>query len=288
MTDPSSSVHTSDGKRNTWEEDPLNHVIKAFIAFFQTIFENADRGCFHWEPNMEQTEVVITEESPVDLDVVEKKPVISLIQGPTRFNGSSLDDLLTVSIKDAREVHTDLLPGTMTINCLSQVRAEARYLAWQCARHVWILRKQFIRETHIHDIGRNIQIGSVSPAGALVQGDNESEWNVVPVNVPYFLQWTDSVTPLKHDWSGRPIHQMNNATVDLSVKARSTHNLTQNQEAQLSEGNPAFGEMASKTRNNSIFRKQALIKGPSIRGKAIKTQSQPEPDSTPLSQKAKA
>lgn len=272
-SDPSSTVHTAGELTEGWLNDPLNYMVKAFIAFLQTIFESAPVGHFHWRPELEETELVITEENPVNLDAVEQKPLISVVLGSTRFNGTALDDLLTVSASDAKEIHTDLIPGTISLNCMSRVPQEARFLAWICARTTWNLRKIFLRGTNIHEIGRNITIGTISPAGALVQGDTEGEWHAVPVQCPFFMQWTDTVTPLKHDWSGRPIHRIQ--AMEMAFKTRmgiAQPNETHSQDAGVRQ----WGEQAHPMR------------APRIRGRTIQTEpQQPGASSTPLEAKYK-
>jgi len=287
-TNPSSTVHTAGEIESSWVEDPLNYVIRAYICFFQTVFEEAQRGCFHWAPSLEETELVITEESPVNLEAVEQRPAISVILGPMRFNGSSLDDLVGVDTKTAQETHTDLLPGTITINCLSRVAHECRFIAWQCARHMWILRKLFVKESHIHEANRNISIGAVTPAGALVQGDTEGEWLNVPVQTPFFLQWTDRVLSLTHDWSGRPIHTLQKAGMSFSTRMNQFQNTkTFKQTAGLETGAPAWGTMADKARDNQIIRRAGVLKPPGIRGKTIPQTTQPGSTQIPIKYKTK-
>jgi len=287
--DPSSTIPTTDKREASWENDPLNHVVKAFAAFLQTIWEKAPRGCYHWAKEGEDTEIVITEANPVQLSEVDKLPAISLMLGRTRFNGSSLDDLVNVKIGNAEEVHTDLLPGTMTLNCLSSVPQEARFIAWQSARTIWNLRKIFIKETHIHEVGRHIEIGAVTPAGQLVQGDNMGEWHNVSVTCPFFLQWTDSVTPLKTDWNDRPINRLNNIGMQFRTRlAKAQPNLTHTQDYLLQPGNPTWGEKAAAARANQIIRRQAVLKPPTMRGKVIKVQTSVGFSENPIEQKAKA
>lgn len=277
--DPSSTVHSDGEIESSWLEDPLNYAVKAFIAFLQTIWEAAPKGYMHWSPLIEETELVITEENPTHMESKEQKPLISVVLGPTRFNGSSLDDLVHVSSENAKEIHTDLIPGTMTLNCLSRVPQEARFLGWQSARNIWILRKLFCRESHIHDTGRNISIGSVSPAGALVQGDTEGEWHNVQVSCPFFLQWTDSVTPLRHDWSGRPIHSLQNVSMRLQTRmSKAMPNLTHTQ-----ENNPMlWGEEAAKTQASAKVARANVLRPPHIRGRVIQQVPQEELTSVPI------
>jgi hypothetical protein len=264
---PSSTVHSTADTGDSYLDDPLNYAVRGFIAFLQTIFEARPPGCYRWLPEIEETELVITEESPVRVQAVEQRPAISVILGPVRFNGSSLDDLVTVSAKNAQETHTDLIPGNMTLNCLSRVRQECRSIAWQCARMTWILRKVFISETLFHEMGRNNQISSVSPAGELVVGDTEGDWHVVSVTVPFFLQWSDTVTPLGNDWNGRPIHPLNAISMRLRTRLLpAQQNLTHEQTA----GVRLWGEQAPG-RSDQIAARQSRLKPASIRGRQIRT-----------------
>lgn len=279
MSDPSSTIHSDAHLESSWLEDPLNYVVKAYIAFLQTIWETAPKGFMHWSSSVEETELVITEENPIHVDSKEQKPLISVVLGPTRFNGSSLDDLVHVDARNAKEIHTDLLPGTMTLNCVSRVPQEARFIAWQSARNIWILRKLFCRESHIHDTGRNISIGSVSPAGALVQGDTEGEWHFVQVSCPFFLQWTDSVTPLTHDWGGRPIHSLQHVGMRLQTRMnKAMPNLTNAQESEPR----LWGEAAAQTQASAKAARANMLRPPRIRGKVIITAPQEELPSVPI------
>jgi hypothetical protein len=281
LSDPSSTVYSAGPLDAEWNNDPLNYMVKCFVAFLQTIFESAPPGYFHWKPALEETEITITEENPVKLDTLERKPVISVILGPIQFNGSSMDDLLNVDAKNAQEIHTDLLPGTISLNCLSKVPQEARFIAWLSARTIWNLRKIFIRETLIHEVGRKIGISPVSPAGALVTGDTEGEWHVVSVSCPFFLQWTDKVTPLSEDWNGRPIHPLQAITTQFRTKMGiAQSNFTHNQDA----GPILWGAEALKTKSSQKAAQYMSLKPASIRGRVIKTQ---ELGSIPLVQKSK-
>lgn len=265
MSDPSSTVFSASELDLTWANDPLNYTIKCFAAFLQTIWETAPRGCFHWTPSSEETELVITEDNPVYVDAVEKKPAISLVLGPTRFSGTALDELMTVKPVDGSSSHTDLIPGTMTLNCMARAIQECRFIAWQSARTIWNLRKLFLKELCFHEVGRNIQIGAVSPAGALVAGDTEGEWHAVAVQVPFFLQWSDTVTPLKMDWSGTIIQRLREIGITLRTKVQAPNT----EDAEI---------------RRIVTQKPWLqgLKPPSIRGRAIQVEPTP-----PLVQKSK-
>jgi len=249
-------------------------MVRAFIAFLQSVFETAPAGYFRWAPEFEDTEIVITEENPVKVDVLERKPVISVVLGQCRWQGLSLDDLQKLDFTNAQEQHTDMIPGTMSLNCMSRESTESRFIAWQVSRHIWILRKVFIKEKYIHEVGRTQMINPTTPGGALVSGDTEGEWLSTAVMVPFFLQWTDRVTPLKEDWNQRPIHRLQH--IEMLLKTRmgiAQPNLTHTQNV----GRQLWGTQV----NN------AGIRPPRRRGREIQQQPRPGAESSPLSAKFK-
>ena len=256
MSDPSSSVPKAQALDSSWAEDPLNYLIKAFVAFLQTVFEKAPVGYFHWSPEAEETEIFITEETPIALDTVGQRPSISVVLGAVRWNASSLDEMLGMNPVTGLQRHTDLLPGTMSLNCCSRVASEARFLAWQCARHIWILRRIFMQERFIHEVGRNITVGPVSPAGAIVQGDTEGEWLAAAVSCPFFLQWYERVTP-ETDWNGSRLQQLREIGITYHTRMNpAQQSLTSDQNA----GTRPWGDLASRQ-----------PRPPSIRGRVLPT-----------------
>jgi len=279
-SDPSSSVPSAEALDSSWLNDPLNYAIKCFIAFLQTIYEKAPRGAFHWSPDFKITELVVTEENPINVESVERKPAISVVEGPVKFSGTSLDELVKSSAVTGEEFHTDLLPGTMSLNCLSRVRQEARFLAWTSARTIWNLRKLFLRETYFQEVGRNITIGSVTPAGALVTGDTEGEWHVCTVNCPFFLQWADTVTPLTTDWSGSPIRTLQNIEMQVRAATGSGGSGGSGDGSGQTGGITAGASAIPVMREDVRYWGTGTVKPPRIRGKVI-PQPQPEPQPDP-------
>jgi len=121
-----------------------------------------------------------------------------------------------------------------------------------------------------------------------VQGDTEGEWLNVPVQTPFFLQWTDRVLSLTHDWSGRPIHTLQKAGMSFSTRMSQFQNTkTFKQTAGLETGAPAWGTMADKARDNQIIRRAGVLKPPGIRGKTIPQTTQPGSTQIPIKYKTK-
>ena len=180
----------------SWAEQPLLMVRKTTLSFIQGLFEQAGVGCFRWLEDLEETEIVVTDETPIKLSVVGKRPAITVVRAPVAWGQTSLDEMRSTDFRTGAREHTDLLRGTLTINCCSRVDLESEYIAWIVANHLWLLRRIFLKGTPIHEFGRGVQVGSPSPAGAIVSGDTEAEWICTPVTVPYFVQLVGRVTPL--------------------------------------------------------------------------------------------
>lgn len=193
----STSIRQGSPYQPSWGENPLLQVRKTVLAFLQGLFEQADAGCFQWHENLETTEIVITDESPIRLDVVGRRPAISIVRAPGAFGQTSLDEMRSRSFATGHRRHTDLFSSTMSVNCCSREPLESEYLAWIVTQHIWLLRRLMIKGTDIHDIGRGCQIGSPSPAGSIVAGDTEGEWICTSVSVPFFIQVAGEVTPQK-------------------------------------------------------------------------------------------
>lgn len=183
----------------TWAEQPLLMLRKQILAFMQGLFEFSPVRCFHWTEDPETTEIYITDESPLGVDVVGKRPAISVVRGTVAWGQTSIDERQSEDMNTGARSHTDLLRGTVSINCCSRVDLESEYIAWVVANHMWLLRRIVMRGTPIHEFGRGIQVGSPSPAGAIVSGDVQGEWINTPVTIAFFLQVSGSVTPLVQD-----------------------------------------------------------------------------------------
>lgn len=179
-----------------WAEQPLLLIRKICLSFMQGLFAQAEPGSFHWEPNLEETELVITDESPIKLDVVGKRPCISTVRGTVAWGKTSIDEMQSSNLATDQRQHTDLVSGTMTINCCSRESLESEYIAWIVANHSWLLRRLVIKHTPVHEFGRGQVVGAPSPAGAIVSGDSEGSWICTPIQIPFFLQISGKVTPL--------------------------------------------------------------------------------------------
>lgn len=180
---------------SSWSENPLLHATRLCLSFLQGLFAQAPDGHFRWVDDTERTEIIITDESPLQSETINKRPAIVTVRSPMAFAGIALEQLQSMSIRTGERIHTDMIAGHMTFNCLSSRKVEAEQLGWLVGRHLWILHRIFL-QAGFHKFGERIQILAASPAEAIVHGDSKGEILNVPVVVPIFFQWTEKITPL--------------------------------------------------------------------------------------------
>lgn len=180
---------------SSFKYTPLQHVRVLFASFVQGLFYAAPRGYFHWEPSLDDTEIVITDENPINIEVVGRRPAITFTRGPVQFYSLGLDDMVSYDFATGAKKKSVLVPGTMTINCCSRNDLESEKIAWIVGEHLWLLRELLMKEGFF-EIGRQPMIGAPSPAGSIVAGEGSREWFVTSINCPYQFYRTSQITPL--------------------------------------------------------------------------------------------
>lgn len=174
---------------------PLEALRNLFVGFLQGIFAAAPPGAYHWDQDRNATDIIIQDEAPTEEETMQQKPLITLTRGPLQFYSFGMDDMLSYDQDIDRKTKSILVPGTMSVNCLSRTSLEAENIAWVVAEHLWLLREILIKNG-LFDTGRQITVGGVSPAGSIIADDNGSTWYLVAVTVPFQFVRTSSFTPL--------------------------------------------------------------------------------------------
>lgn len=176
----------------------LSDTKDILLRFLQDVFYQMPpgQGCFHFEASQEvgstdeeNTEIVISDAGSVNTDSLEKRPAIIVSRGPFAWGNTSIDQLLSkgTGLLQEKRVHTDLLSGSFVVNCVSRAGLEAEEIALIVARAIRIYRRQLQKAGFFH-IGTLVQVGSETPAGALVSGDSAEDFINVPVSFPVFYQ----------------------------------------------------------------------------------------------------
>lgn len=210
--------------RDSFKYSPLEHARSLFVGFLQGLFGAAMPGNYHWSPEDTQdvSEIYITNESPVKDSTMGSRPAISITRGPVQFYSLGLDDMLELNQATGTKTKSVLVPGTMTINCLSRISLETEFLAWVCAEQLW-LHRELLMAAGFFEIGRMPAIGSPTSAGSLVAADSADEYFSTAVTCPFQFYRTSQVTPLN-----RPIIQ----NLQMQIRLR----MRQIEEMQLTSG----------------------------------------------------
>jgi len=180
---------------SSFKYNPLQHVRFLYVSFVQGLFYSAPRGQYHWESDDQSTELFISAESPIKVETLNMRPCITFTRAPIGFHHLGFDDMDQYDFATGRKIKSLLIPGTMVINCCSRSDLESEHLAWVTAEHIWLLRDLLMKQG-FYDVGRNIQVGSPSAAGAIIEGDGADEWFCTSVTSPYQFYRTSARTPL--------------------------------------------------------------------------------------------
>ena len=175
-------------------EDPLFHTTKLFVRFLQVVFSTFEKGAYRWEPDLELTDIVISDQGMIGNPVVEKRPSIVCMRGPAAWSNVSMDQFKSFDFQTGTRTHTDLIATSMLYNCIAKEGLEAQRIAWIAAYATRTLKRNLMK-AGLHRVGENVDIGQESDAGSIL-GDSGKELQLVPVSVPFFFQDTYSIGPV--------------------------------------------------------------------------------------------
>jgi hypothetical protein len=175
-------------------EDPLLHYTKLFVRFLQVVFNTFEKGAYRWEPDLELTDLIISDQGVLGRDVVEKRPAIVCMRGPARWSNVAMDQFKSFEFETGKSDHTDLIASSMTYNCLAKEGLEAQRIAWIASYATRTLKKSLLK-AGLHRVGENIDIGQETDAENLIP-DAGKLIRLVPVSVPFFFQDSYSIAPV--------------------------------------------------------------------------------------------
>jgi hypothetical protein len=175
-------------------EDPLFHYTKLFVRFLQVVFHTFEKGAYRWEPDLELTDIVISDQGMIGNPVVEKRPAIICMRGPAMWSNVSMDQFKSFDFQTGTRHHTDLIASSMIYDCVAKEGLEAQRIAWIAAYATRTLKRNLMK-AGLHRVGENVDIGQESDAGSIL-GDSGKELQLVPVSVPFFFQDSYSIGPV--------------------------------------------------------------------------------------------
>ncbi len=180
------SVDPRDRENNPFW-DPIFHATRVLLGFAQGIFKSLPKGMYHWDSDPESTEILITDQSPITLSVINHRPAIVTIKGQSQFSNLALNSFQAIDPYTGNKTFRDMIGGSVTFNCLSRTGIEANRIAWFLGSHVKYLRAFLQRQGPFSQIGHEVIIGGESPPGMILQDPGEEGTINVPVIVPFYF-----------------------------------------------------------------------------------------------------
>lgn len=175
-------------------EDPLTHFTKVFVRFLQVVFSTFEKGSYKWLPDLELTDIVISDQGTVGREVVEKRPAIICMRGNAAWLNVSMDQFKSFDFSNGARTHTDLVAASMLYSCVAQDGIEAQRIAWIAGYATRTLKRNLLK-SGMHRVGENVDFGPESDGGVLFP-DPKPSVRMVQVMVPFFFQDTYSVGPV--------------------------------------------------------------------------------------------
>jgi hypothetical protein len=86
-------------------------------------------GVFEYNDDPESTRLYIADRFEIPKEVQTFKPTIYLTRGRMGFSNLSIDNLMAMNLNTGASSHSDLIRGSMIINCVSEEGLEAEHLA---------------------------------------------------------------------------------------------------------------------------------------------------------------
>lgn len=179
----------------SFADSPVEYVRTLYVNFLMAVFAHQPPGEYHWAPG-DETEIWISNESPIDGSKMGQRPAITLTRGPMSMFSASIDALKSTNFETGGKTREVLVPGNMSINCISRTQLECERIAFWVAGQLLAGRNYLVSRPGMFDAGLNAQVGTPSPAGSLVAGDSGAGWFVCSVTSPFTFVWSQKMTPL--------------------------------------------------------------------------------------------
>jgi hypothetical protein len=169
-----------------------DQIIKQIgVEFLQMMYSNDGPQTSHlWSPDLQESELQITDKYSFNLDDVQARPIIVANRGPVRWsNTSGFQQMQEMNPRTARTVHTDLIAGSVIFNCFSKEGIEAEGIAGNVFEWFRVFRKP-LRKSGLFSV-QSTTMGEE----ALVKSDSRPDMSVVPVQIEASVQVRWSIEP---------------------------------------------------------------------------------------------
>jgi hypothetical protein len=168
------------------------------LLFCKALFKAQQAGCYRYADDPKDTELVITDQFPYNVDAPEKRPAIVTLRGPASWAGLGLNQQVDYNFTRDRTTKQDLISTTITLVCLSREGVEAERLGWFLFSMIPLFKGTLCRGIRgVHDLNiKRMSIGGEEAAESLAIGSSSPEWRMVRVTLPATLQHRGSIEPV--------------------------------------------------------------------------------------------
>lgn len=160
-------------------------IKRTAIEFLQILFGQRAPGHLHWNKDITQSDLQISDIGGVNFTDVDKRPMIIGVRGPLSWLGMGLGggSFESANMQTGKKVYSDLVTGSVAFNCISREGVEAE----EIAQNVFNLFKFFgpeLRKYGFFTI-KSLNIGAES---SIKTSGIEDESTLVPVYITAQIQ----------------------------------------------------------------------------------------------------
>ena len=206
-------------------EDSLTHVSRVYQYFLRVLFAAmpSGRGTYHWTEDKETTEITLLDKGPVGHEILEKRPAVITIRGQFGWTNVVLDQMQAIIPGTGERIHTDLVSGSMMLNCVARNGIKANRIASLVASGILKFRRELTQLGLFHQISGNLQITPEHPASSALVEMGTADFDYVNVQVISPVQFQDT-------WSIRALDRDVLRSIEGTLRARMEIMLTPDQQ----------------------------------------------------------
>ena len=197
MTSSVSPIHPDPAPFSV-PDDAVHKATRAWLIWLQGLFRTRPSGNYRWDSNMDETEIVITDQNPDNVEKTNTRPIIATARGPATWAGTSMGQSILHSFDSPRTTYTDLIGTSTTLSVIAREGLEAQNIAYFIFRMIPVFKDSIMRLGGIHAISNNVTLTQENQQGAVVPGSSSPEWKMIQVIIPFYIQ--DVVTADEKDF----------------------------------------------------------------------------------------
>lgn len=196
------------------EDGALRHARSHIMQFLQGLFARRPPNHYFWSRDEQQSEITITSEVPVQIEVFSQRPALVLARGPVQFMHLGLDDFDQYDSRTGTTTKTALLTGSFTLYACSRVLLESEALAYFCCSEILSRRDELQGQGGFFDVGQTSGVGAPSQAGSIIADDKGDGVIATAVSIPFTLPWVSRLTKLN-----KPVLKAVDASIEVAASA---------------------------------------------------------------------